>query len=253
MDTQTGHQAALFDAPRDPGQGTLFGGTYLAADELAELGDQAAAAAGPLVIVGCGAGKLRHAAPAGELYTGQQFRACMATARAITTPDRIRILSAAHGLLTLDQETAPDDVKMGDVGSITPHTLRQQAARAGLFDGGPVVLLAGASYTFVVRAVWPEVQTPLAGLAIGKQRQRLAELRAGLDKLSLGELAERRHVARVARQREIYLARADEARDHRRFCVRCVDGKRCRDGRKLDAEQRVAGDAYGAMMRGEIQ
>lgn len=213
----------------------------------AEPGDQA----GPLVIVGCGAGKLNRPAPAGELYTGQQFRACLATARALTSPARIRILSAAHGLLTLDKVTAPYDVKLGAVGSVTVHELRQQADRAGLL-GGPVIVLAGATYTHLCRGVWSEAQTPLAGLGIGQQRHKLAELRAGLDKLDPGELDERRHVARAARQREIHAARFDEARDHRRYCLRCVGGKRCKDGRKLDKEAGVAADVLGAMMRGEL-
>src|SRR5215831_18849406 len=48
MGTQTGGQAALFDAPTMTGQATLFGGTYLAADELdqaAELDEAAELAA----------------------------------------------------------------------------------------------------------------------------------------------------------------------------------------------------------------
>jgi hypothetical protein len=239
------------------GQGVLFklGAELLEQPELpfdgAAAGSEPAAAAAPLVIVGCGARKLRRPAPAGELYTGQHYQACMATARTLTSPDHIRILSAAHGLLKLDTETAPYDVKMGDVGSFTVHMLREQVKRAGLLDG-PVIVLAGAAYAMLCRGVWPHAETPLAGLGIGQQRAKLAQMRAGTDKLGAAELAERRQVARIARQKEIHAARFDEARDHRRYCLRCVDGKRCRDGRKLDKDSNIAALALGAMMRGEL-
>jgi len=214
----------------------------------APTGSGAAAAAGPLVIVGCGAGKLDHPAPAGELYTGQQFRACMAAAQAVTTPDRIRILSAAHGLLALDTVTAPYDVTLASVGAVTPAQLRQQATRAGLADG-PVIVLAGAAYTHLCRSVWPTAQTPLAGLPIGKQRAKCAQIReSGIVNCAQVPTPEQRQ----ATQKETYLARANATRDHTKFCLRCVDGKRCREGRRLETEQRLAADVYGAMLRGEL-
>jgi len=205
----------------------------------------------PLVIVGCGRGKLDHPAPAGELYTGQQFRACMTAARALTTPDRIRILSAAHGLLDLDEVTAPYDVTLASVGAVTPYQLRADAERSGLLEE-PVILLAGAAYTHLARSVWPAAQTPLAGLAIGKQRARLAALR----KAPAAELAALAPVPtpeqRRDRQRDIWTAAANADRDHRKFCLRCVDGKRCREGRQLEADRSAAATLLGAMMRGEL-
>jgi hypothetical protein len=100
--------------------------------------------------------------------------------------------------------------------------------------------------------VWPTAQTPLAGLGIGKQRRKLAELRAGLHELDTDELAERRQVARIAKQRELHAAAFDEVRDHRRFCVKCVGDRRCREARTLDTRLRQTSTVLGAMMRGEL-
>jgi hypothetical protein len=47
----------------------------------------------------CGGRKLGVPAPAGERYTGSYHLACRRAAAALTTPDRILIPSALHGLL----------------------------------------------------------------------------------------------------------------------------------------------------------
>lgn len=67
-------------------------------------------------IIPCGAAKLDHAAPACELYIGSAFKGALAAALNQVDGDRskILILSALHGLVTLDQVLEPYDVKMGD-------------------------------------------------------------------------------------------------------------------------------------------
>lgn len=67
-------------------------------------------------VIPCGKDKLDHAAPASELYTGSAFRSCLAAALHQVDGDRskVLILSALHGLVTLDTVLEPYDVKMGD-------------------------------------------------------------------------------------------------------------------------------------------
>lgn len=130
-----------------------------------------------LVVIGCGQGKLDEPAPAGQLYTGQHFTACLRTATALATRADIRILSALHGLLGLDEPVAPYDVTMGQSGAISAAVVAAQAA-AGDLLGRQVVALCSARYVAVLREVWPDVETPLAGLGIGRQRHQLAVMRA---------------------------------------------------------------------------
>ncbi|MFC8723725.1 DUF6884 domain-containing protein [Streptomyces bacillaris] len=134
---------------------------------------------GPLVVIPCSARKLDRPAPAGDLYQGSYHRACRQTADALTeTGGTTVILSGRHGLLRLEQIVAPYEMRMGDPGSITAEQLRAQAQTLGLTDARTVVVLAGALYVQAARQVWPHAAAPLTGRGIGRQLQRLAELRA---------------------------------------------------------------------------
>ncbi|MFZ4266581.1 DUF6884 domain-containing protein [Streptomyces arboris] len=134
---------------------------------------------GPLVVIPCASRKLTVPAPAGDLYQGSYHRACRQTADALTaTGGTTVILSGLHGLLPLDRITAPYEMRMGDHGSVTPEQLRDQAQELGLADAPTVVVLAGAQYVTAARQVWPHASAPLTGRGIGRQLQRLVELRA---------------------------------------------------------------------------
>lgn len=132
---------------------------------------------GPLVIIGCGADKLDRPAPAASLYTGQHFRVCLATALAIAPRDSVLILSARYGLLGLDDHAEPYDLTIGQPGAVSVGQLAAQARTRGQLDR-PAVALCGKRYAALVRAVWSDVTTPLAGLGIGRQRHALAVIRA---------------------------------------------------------------------------
>lgn len=132
---------------------------------------------GSLVIIGCGAAKLDRPAPAAQLYTGQHFRACLATATAIAPRDSILILSARYGLLGLDDPAEPYDLTMGQPGAIGADQLATQATARGQLNQ-PVIALCSARYASLARQVWADVATPLAGLGIGRQRHALAVMRA---------------------------------------------------------------------------
>src|SRR5579859_6528137 len=149
-----------------------FGAAALEKLELAELADAAAAG---IVVVGCGAAKLPHRAPAQLLYTGSYSRACMLTAR-VLAPGRWWILSAAHGLIPPGRPTEPYDMTLGEPGAITGAALFVQASDLGLL-GEPVIALCGTRYADLLEYVWPKVRRPLAGLGIGRQRHVLAVLR----------------------------------------------------------------------------
>ncbi|WP_435246450.1 DUF6884 domain-containing protein [Streptomyces sp. NRRL F-5630] len=134
-------------------------------------------APGPVVVIPCSGPKRDHAAPAGRLYTGPLHTHARRTADALTNHGgTVLILSALHGLLTLEQVIEPYEHTWKDAGSVTVEELRAQAAALGL-TGADVVLLTPGEYTKRAAAVWPRARTPLAHLGIGYQRARLTALR----------------------------------------------------------------------------
>src|SRR5690606_30344038 len=133
-----------------------------------------------VIIVSCGGAKIdtTQPVPAGEMYTGSYHLALRRAADARTRgrADRVLILSAFHGLLTLHDLIAPYDLRMGDEGSVTGERLRQQAADLGILDAD-VTVLGPRAYVEASRAVWPELTDPLAGArGIGGQLAKLADI-----------------------------------------------------------------------------
>ncbi|MFJ2561249.1 MULTISPECIES: DUF6884 domain-containing protein [unclassified Streptomyces] len=144
-------------------------------------GTTSPAEAGPVVVIPCSGAKLDHAAPAGKLYVGKLHTHARRTADALTAHGgTVLVLSALHGFLRLDQDVEPYDHTWEDAGSITVEELRAQAAELGLTDAD-VILLTPSRYTQRAAAVWPQARTPLAHLAIGKQRGRLTAMRENAD------------------------------------------------------------------------
>ena len=134
----------------------------------------------PLVIVGCGARKAPRPSPAADLYTGTYTRKRLRAAATLTDPARIRIISALHGLVLPTTVLEPYDLRLGQLGAITPDQLREQARTAELLDEHTVIVLAGRKYTDLTRRVWPHATAPLAGTrGIGDQLRILTRLEAG--------------------------------------------------------------------------
>lgn len=135
--------------------------------------------AGPLVVVPCGSRKRDYPAPAKDLYISSYQQLCLRAAYALTAPANIRILSGRYGLLELDTEIEPYDLRLGQPGSVTADDIFDQAVNTGILDAPDVVALAGKDYTGMVTATWPHTRTPLAGSrGIGDQQHRLARIAA---------------------------------------------------------------------------
>lgn len=75
-----------------------------------------------ICLLACAEQKLACSAPASELYTSRAFRASLGYARALRS-DAVYILSAKHGLLSLDTVVEPYDVKLDET-SVTVWTAR---------------------------------------------------------------------------------------------------------------------------------
>lgn len=131
---------------------------------------------GPVVVIPCGAAKSPTPAPASEFYRGSYHRLALAAALALTTRDRVRILSARYGLVGLDEVLEPYDLRLGQATAVTADEL---VRRHGV-DESPAVILAGREYARAARAVYPNAERPLEGLGgIGYQLQALARIARG--------------------------------------------------------------------------
>lgn len=156
-----------------------------------------------VAVIPCSAAKLEHRAPALELYTGSLYRSALLAAaalRAYGRVDSILVLSARHGLVALDTELDPYNVKMGDPGTISTAAVADQlaaVAELGIEAGRPglveLVPILPAAYDLVLRnaaeLLWPplvDVATnPLTGSrGILEQRRRLRELREQVEELT---------------------------------------------------------------------
>lgn len=128
-----------------------------------------------IVIIPCGGAKADRATTAVRLYTGQMFTHTLRAARAITTDANIYILSALHGLITLDTIVAPYDTRMGNTGCVTADQVARQATAHDIANRDDVYTLLPRAYREVASAalqsiyVYPQdVYEDLAG--IGEQR-----------------------------------------------------------------------------------
>jgi hypothetical protein len=146
---------------------------------------------GVTFVVPCGAGKLDHAAPAAELYTGSMFlhtlQAAAAHAEAVIAdgrPARVLIFSALHGLVELDTVLEPYDLKMGDPDEITADEVVEQAEALGMGWGpgeddrpGEVYAMLGRAYLRVLdealRELYVYAQDVYEGCSGNLQQKRV--------------------------------------------------------------------------------
>lgn len=118
-----------------------------------------------IAIIPCGGKKLSYAAPAGQIYIGSYHKACMAFALA-QHPSAIYILSAKHGLLTLDKVIEPYSQRLTRPDNTFIEKVRSDARRLGITHK-TALILGGRAYRTVARAVFPHVLDPLANVAGG--------------------------------------------------------------------------------------
>ncbi|MET8609769.1 DUF6884 domain-containing protein [Streptomyces misionensis] len=131
-----------------------------------------------LVVIPCAARKLSQPAPAGELYVGSYHRACRAAADRLTADGgTLLILSDLYGFVRTTQVLQPYDMRVGDPRSVTVDKLREQARELDVDQIEEVIVLAGRAYAEHCLAIWPHAQAPLVGMGIGRQLQRLANIR----------------------------------------------------------------------------
>jgi hypothetical protein len=136
-----------------------------------------------VALVSCVKSKLDHPAPARDLYTSALFRALRGYAE--THADAWFILSAEHGLVDPHEVLAPYERTLNRMGKSQRQewATRVKAELASRVPAGAeVIILAGQRYREdlipFLRDRGHSVAIPLEGLPLGRQLQRLKELRS---------------------------------------------------------------------------
>jgi hypothetical protein len=139
-----------------------------------------------IAIIPCGGEKLAASAPARELYTGAMFTQTLSSIEASGDFDRIIILSALHGLVELDAELAPYDLRMGDEGSVGIEVIRGQAEELGILDDEIFAFLPASYFEVLDAALRLEdvFATPVYEAAAGIGFQRGVNAHVGRAELS---------------------------------------------------------------------
>jgi hypothetical protein len=130
-----------------------------------------------IVLISCSSKKMPHKTKAQDLYISALFRGNLRYAKS-QKPDYIFVLSAKYGLLELDREIEPYDVTLKDMSSVQVRAwanvvLGQLGKRVDLRTDH-FILLAGSRYRKYLVPQMASYETPLQGMAIGKQLQYLA-------------------------------------------------------------------------------
>ena len=137
------------------------------------IGDGVGEGGAAVVLIACCGSKLDHAAPAGEIYRSMLFMKSWRYALQRVPVDRIRILSALHGVLEPDRVIEPYDVTLN---AMSPVDRRHwgQAVLAQLAEQGwasRYIILAGSRYREWVDQApsGVEIEIPMRGMGIGHQ------------------------------------------------------------------------------------
>lgn len=131
-------------------------------------------------IIPCCAAKRSEPAAARELYVSPNFRLQLRAAEAIA--DEVLILSALHGLVPLNMQLEPYDVRMGDPTAISPAVLATQVWFRNLDAEQVTALLPKAYYDCLLEACRLAGCPPPANLFAGTKG--IGEQRAVASKLA---------------------------------------------------------------------
>lgn len=132
-----------------------------------------------IVLISCANQKLPARAKAKDLYISTLFKLSLAYAKKLQ-PDTIFILSAKHGLLPLEKEIEPyektlNTMRSAEVRAWADNVLTQLNNHCRI-DETKFIFLAGAQYRRYLLPHIKHSQTPLQGLRIGEQLQKLNAL-----------------------------------------------------------------------------
>jgi esterase/lipase len=131
-----------------------------------------------IILISCGKRKLDHKAKTGDLYISPLFKMSLAFARSLK-PDKIFIISANYGLLSLNQEIEPYNKTLNEMSNAEikswAQKVREQMQSSIDFEKDEIIFLAGERYRKYLIPFCSNASVPLKGLGIGKQLKYLKD------------------------------------------------------------------------------
>lgn len=131
-----------------------------------------------IVLISCVSKKLNHKATAKDLYISPYFKYNFKYARSLQ-PDKIFILSAKYGLLSLENEIEPYEKTLNNMSSKDinewANSVINQLQKVSDLDKDEFVFLAGNNYRKFLLPHITHYKIPMEGLGIGKQLKWLKE------------------------------------------------------------------------------
>ena len=132
-----------------------------------------------IVLNSCASQKQPHRAKARDLYISTLFKLNLNYAEKLK-PDEIFILSAKHGLLSLEQEIEPYEQTLNNMRSseikVWANRVLEQIKEVCSIDETEFTFLAGDKYRKHLLPHIKNSKIPLEGLRIGQQLQKLKGL-----------------------------------------------------------------------------
>ena len=132
-----------------------------------------------IVLISCVSQKQSRKSRVRDLYISTLFKLNLKYAEKLE-PDEIYVLSAKHGLLSLNEEISPynqtlNEMSAAEIKSWSEEVLRQ-INRVSDIRNTTYIFLAGDKYRKYLLPHIKDYELPLKGLRIGKQLKKLKEL-----------------------------------------------------------------------------
>jgi len=132
-----------------------------------------------IVLISCVGQKLSRKSRARNLYISTLFKLNLKYAEKLK-PNEIYILSAKHGLLSLDEEIEPYNQTLNEMSAAKIKTwseeILQQINHVSDINNTKYIFLAGDKYRKYLLPHLKDYAIPLKGLRIGEQLKKLKEL-----------------------------------------------------------------------------
>ena len=131
-----------------------------------------------IVLISCVSKKLNHKSKAQDLYVSPLFQKNLRYAKSLN-PDKIFILSAKYGLLSLTDEVEPYNKTLNKMTSNEikewANSVLKQLQKVSDLDNEEFIFLAGNNYRKFLLPRIKNYKIPMLGLGIGKQLKWLTE------------------------------------------------------------------------------
>ena len=131
-----------------------------------------------IVLISCVSKKLNHKSKAQDLYVSPLFQKNLRYAKSLN-PDKIFILSAKYGLLSLTDEVEPYNKTLNKMTSNEikewANSVLKQLQKVSDLDNEEFIFLAGNNYRKFLLPHIKNYKIPMLGLGIGKQLKWLTE------------------------------------------------------------------------------